>query len=281
MISEATPSSMMQPAQSVDSRRERRVAIKSIVLPFLGSRTNDYSPFQYLLSDLSPRGAKILIPNWLIRREWLHKGEEVDVHAPFLFEGETYFNGEIAWERRDDEYGGQACGIHFTKKMPSTYPVTISFEKASLEMDLTNFSSAGNLMLLVLKDAILLKRGISIYLKHLAPYLSRISGVDKKEYAFLRHFLIEDGVQHVNRNREHLEAVYQELLKGSCSQEEVASCVNIEMLMQFFEPEIPADVFSVAFYDESVAPYVRSIKALEKKLYYSYNTLMLLYIQSI
>lgn len=262
-------------------RRERRVSIESVVLPFLGSLVDEFSPFQYILSDLSLHGAKILLPSWLSLRERLRKGDMVDLHAPFRFAGEIYSMGEIVWDRFDTDNDAQACGIHFEQRTPQLYPVAISFDEHAVSVDLTDFQSPGGLMLRVLKDAILLKRGIAIYLKHLAPYLSRISGSDKVQYGFLRHFLLEDAAQHVERNRKQLEAVYAELAAGACTQEELAACVSVEDLLEHFEPEIPADVFAQAFMSKAVAPYLRSIKALEKKLYSTYNTLMLLYLHSI
>ena len=74
----------MTPEAALKERRENRLEVASIVLPFLGSRENDFSPFQYLLSNLSPHGAKILIPRWLALRERLNPGEVIDFHAPFL-----------------------------------------------------------------------------------------------------------------------------------------------------------------------------------------------------
>ncbi len=264
-----------------DSRRESRCDIESIVLPFLGTIQEDYSPFQYLLSDMSMHGAMILLPRWLSLREKLHKGDVVDFHAPFRFAGETFSSGKIVWERWDQDSDAQACGVYFETRTPVHHPVAISFDEQSVTVDLTDFRSPGDMMLRVLKDAILLKRGVRIYLKHLAPYLSRISGADKEQYAFLRQFLIEDAMRHVERNLAQLQAVHGELAAGLCTQEELAACVSVEDLLGAFEPEIPADVFALAFTAMAVAPYLRSIKILEKKLYWAYNSLMMLYIQSV
>lgn len=265
---------------SQDKRYERRADISSIVLPFLGSREDDFTPFQYILGDLSLHGAMILIPRWLSRRERLRMGDEVDFHAPFRFAGETYTSGRIVWERWNTELDAQACGVSFARIMPALYPVAISFDDRQLDIDLTEFNTPEGLWLLVLKDAILLKRGIHIYLKHLAPYLSRISGLDKEQYALLRSFLLDDAAFMVKRNQQRLENVREEMSRIMSSQADLASYLNMEDLLEAFEPEIPADVFSLAFHDEAVTPYLRSIKMLEKKLYANYNTLMMLYIHS-
>ncbi|MDP3480929.1 MAG: PilZ domain-containing protein [Desulfoprunum sp.] len=265
---------------SQDLRSEHRVDISSIILPFLGSREDDFTPFQYILADLSLHGAKVLLPSWLSRRDRLSLGDEVDFHAPFRFGGETYTSGCIVWERWDKEFDAQSCGVRFDRKKPAIYPVAISFDDRYLDIDLAAFHTPEGLVSLVIKDAVLLKRGIRIYLKHLAPYLSRISGIDKDQYALLRAFLLEEPAAHVARNQKRLEKVLEVLSDPTFSQADLASYIDIEELLDVFEPEIPADVFMFAFQDEAIAPYLRSIKMLEKKLYNNYNTLMMLYVHS-
>ncbi len=271
---------MDKPVSGQDQRSENRVDISSINLPFLASREDDFTPFQYILGDLSLHGAKVLLPGWLSRRDRLRLGDEVNFHAPFRFAGETYTSGRIAWERWDREFEAQSCGVRFDRKMPAIYPVAISFDDHHFAIDLAAFDTPEGLVALVLKDAVLLKRGIRIYLKHLAPYLSRISGIDREQYAILRAFLLDDAADHVERNQQRLEQVLAVVADPAFSQADLASHIDVEELLDIFEPEIPADVFMLAFQDDSVAPYLRSIKQLEKKLYTNYNTLMMLYIQS-
>ena len=263
-----------------DQRSESRVSISSIILPFLGSRTDDFTPFQYILRDLSLHGAKVLIPRWLSRRDRLRINDEVNFHAPFRFAGATYITGRIVWDRWETEFDAQACGVTFATKMPAIYPVAISFEEQQVDIDLTEFNTSKGLLLLVLKDAILLKRGIRIYLKHLAPFLSRISGIEKEPFIILRSFLFDDAESRVQQNQQYLEKVFNFLSEASIIKTDILSLLNIEELLDAFEPEIPADVFSLAFEDASVLPYLHSIKSLEEKLYTNYNTIMMLYMHS-
>jgi hypothetical protein len=265
---------------SNDFRREPRLEVSSIVLPFLGSREDDFSPFQYILADLSMNGAKVLIPRWLIIRDQLSRGDVLDFHAPFRFAGETYSQCVVAWVKWDSEVDGQVCGVSFEKKLPPTYPLFISYDAQSVSIDLSRFAGKPNILLRILKDAVLLKRGIAIYLKHLAPYLSRISGLEKKDYAFLRSFLIDDAARHVKHSIGRLQELYDTVMQGTCTETSIQECLNPEDYLDVFEPEIPSDVFAASFLDQSVAPYIRSIKILEKKLYTSYNALVLLYLSA-
>ena len=73
----------------MESRRETRLPIESIVLPFLGSRELDFQPFEYLLQDVSPGGVKISIPSWVQGRESINRGERVNLHVPFEVKGKV------------------------------------------------------------------------------------------------------------------------------------------------------------------------------------------------
>lgn len=96
----------------------------------------------------------------------------------------------------------------------------------------------------------------------------------------LRSFLFDDAESRVQQNQQYLEKVFNFLSEASIVRTDILSLLNIEDLLDAFEPEIPADVFSLAFEDESVLPYLHSIKSLEEKLYTNYNTLVMLYMNS-
>jgi len=66
------------------------------------------------------------------------------------------------------------------------------------------FKTIEDLAVRVLKDTVLLKKGILIYLKHLAPYLSRIADTTPEQYEFLRGFLINDTAARVQDNIQKL-----------------------------------------------------------------------------
>jgi len=45
--------------------------------------------------------------------------------------------------------------------------------------------------------------------------------------------------------------------------------------------EIYVDIFKAAFADANINPYLNAIKDLEKRLYFNYNTIVLLYLRSL
>jgi hypothetical protein len=269
---------MSEHPATTDVRREERYPVRSVVMPFLGSREQDFFPFQYLLHDMSHSGVKILLPDWLSKREHLAVDDLVDFHVPFRFEGRVFTRGRIAWARWDEEQNAQACGARMELQAQPLYPVVLSTESDEVSINLAGFSSMESLMARVVKDSILLKRGVLIYLKHLAPYLSRVSDADREEYGLLRAYLLDDMRDAVQANLERLKALRREFEKGECTLESIQACVNLDDLLSVMEPELHADLITLAFGRQSVAPYVRAIKQLEKKLYSNYNTMVLIYI---
>lgn len=84
-------------------RCSARHATTGIAFPFLGTNQADRAAFQYLLRDISAGGAQILLPNWVVKRERLRGGEQIDFHLPFVFDGITYSRGCLVWAMRDQQ----------------------------------------------------------------------------------------------------------------------------------------------------------------------------------
>jgi len=262
---------------ALQKRIEKRTPIESMVMPFLGSRTEDSSPFQYLVQDLSPHGAKIVLPKWVLKRELLRVGDMVDFHLPFIFDGEAYAAGEIVWAKFDDELDAQACGVRIDERAPTYYPVSLSFEDLGVGVDLTAFKTSENLLDRVLKDSILLKKGILIYLKHLKPMAARILDAEAEDIAEMRAFFFDDTTDCVRSNIEKLERLRDEMRDAACSGDKAAACFDLEDLRSAMEPEIVPNVWTVAFDQEMMSQYINAINQLERRLFYNYNTIVMLY----
>lgn len=258
-------------------RREDRIAIDSVNLPFLGSRGKDSAIFQYLLLDISMHGARIVLPQWVVKREILYKDERIDFHLPFLFAGETFNQGSVAWATLDDKLGGLVCGVRIDARAPLYYPVYVSFEGKSIAVDLTDLSTPEDLLDKIFKDTILLKKGILIYLKHLKPILARTTGYDAATLRRLRGFLFEDMNGLVLKNIERLKVFRSNIDTGVCSINRIQQVFDLEELRESMEPELDASVWSAAFEQDIMRQYLAAIVTLEKKVFYNYNTLVMLY----
>jgi hypothetical protein len=262
-------------------RIERRIPIESLVMPFLGSRVPDSSLFQYLVQDLSLHGAKIVLPKWVLKREHLQIGDFIDLHLPIIFEDGVFEAGEIVWDKYDQEIDAQAYGVRIKERAPLYYPVSISFEGQSVGIDLTAFNASENIMDRVLKDSILLKKGILIYLKHLKPMTARMLDAEASELAQIRDFFFNDTGGSVQANIEKLKRVRESFNETACSMHKMATCFNLEDLRITMEPEIVPDVWNAAFEQENMSQYIGAIAQLERRLLYNYNTIVMLYMSSI
>lgn len=263
---------------SVAERRAKRLDVESVVLPFLGSRAEDYQSFEYLLQDVSVEGVGIAIPRWLVARENLRQGERLHLHLPFELGGRMLHSGIVAWVRWDEEQDAQLAGVVLDSYAPALYPVYVSVDTREVAIGLEHFPGLEHILVRVLKDSLLLKRGILVYLKHLAAFFSRVCDLDREEYALFREVIIEDVRAKVLANAERLSALQPR------TGEEGAMAVDrldLSELREAMEPELYVDMFRGALGDETVALFLKAIKELERKLLSNYNTCVLLYINSL
>lgn len=266
---------------SANKRNENRIAINSVNLPFLGTRESDQACFQYLLLDVSLHGARIAIPQWVVNRELIKQDDLVNFHIPFQFNKKYFDQGSIAWSRWDDALQANAYGASFNRESPALYPVFISFETSEISISLQDFPAMEDILVKVLKDSVLLKKGILIYLRHLIPYFSRITKYSPKDYPLLKEFMLDDVRNRILEHLQGLEAIYGDVCEKVRNPSEIPKFIDLESLRTLVESEIHQELFQIAFASESIKPYILAIKKLEKKLCYNYNTVVMIYIRSL
>jgi hypothetical protein len=144
-----------------EKRKEQRVGIDVINLPFLGSKEEDHLCFQYLMVDVSSSGARIAIPKWVVNRELIRKNDIINFHLSFEVEKNFYDQGRIVRTQWDDDIQSEIYGVSVenVKPLPCPGPHALS----------------ENTVAKLLKDSMLLKKGVYIYLSHLIPLFSRIT----------------------------------------------------------------------------------------------------------
>lgn len=264
-----------------ERRKEKRLDISSVNMPFLGTRGEDHSSFQYLILDLSRSGIGFTIPNWVVSREGIRKNDTVNFHLPLNIEGQFYNQGSILWTKWDDVIQGEVCGAILCNKERPSYPVFISVESGSVSVDLDDFQVHENLLCKVIKDTAFLKKGVEIYLGHLIPFFSRISKYPPKEYPALKESLFLDVHRRIREHSDQLEKFYERVREEMPARSEIPRIVDLEELRTMIESEIYIEIFRIAFSDENIMPYLNAIKDLEKRLYFNYNTVVMLYIHSL
>jgi len=260
-------------------RASKRLDVSSVVLPFIGSRESDHQPFQYILQDLSAGGVSIAIPAWLASRELLVRGERVAFHLPFVVGGSVMDAGEVVWERWDPEQESQLAGLKLDRTAAPAYPIQLGIEADGVKLDLAGFSAQDNVLARVLKDCMLLKRGILIYLKHMTAYFSRVSDLSREDYAEFRTLILDEVRDRVAANAAWFESLLGRLGQGGMVRDEQVQELDMEELRQAAEPEIYADLLAQALQSDVVHRYLDAIKHLERKVYADYNALTMLYLR--
>lgn len=269
---------MDQPSFS-ELRASKRLDVTSTVLPFIGSRESDHQPFQYLLQDVSAGGVKIAIPTWLASREHLPRGERVAFHLPFVLGGAVMDAGVVSWERWDQEQESQLLGLSLDRAAAPAYPILLTVNEDGLALDLAGLDLPGGLLAAVLKDCMLLKRGILIYLKHMAAYFSRVSDLSREDYAEFRSLVLDEVRDRVAVNAAWFEALIGRLGQEGGVRDEHVQELDLEELRLAAEPEIYADLLAQALQSDVVRRYLDAIKLLERKVYANYNAMTLLYLR--
>lgn len=262
-----------------DMRSSARLDVSSAVLPFIGSRESDHQPFQYLLQDVSAGGVKIAIPAWLASRELLARGERVAFHLPFVLAGSVMDAGVVVWERWDPEQESQLVGLNLDTAAAPAYPILLGVEADGVKLDLAGFSAQGGILAAMLKDCMLLKRGILIYLKHMAAYFSRVSDLSREDYAQFRTLVLDEVRDRVAANAAWFEALLGRLGQGGEVRDEQVQELDLEELRRAAEPEIYADLLAQALQSDVARRYLDAIKHLERKVYAAYNALTMLYLR--
>lgn len=264
-----------------ERRRQPRLEFDSLVFPFIGTRHPDHSSFQYMPMDISRQGLKIALPNWLVSKENLETGDRINLHVPFLLDDVHFQQGTVVWRRWDDSLETQTAGIQMESGKRFQYPIHLCLNTGRIAIDLRDFDSLAGLLQRMLKDCRLLKKGVAIYLKHIVPYFFRVGGYPREDYPMLKEVVFDDFLKRIRENEKKFEAFCELACEMDLQSRTLAECLDLEELRCVTESEIQVDILTSAFDSPEIMPYLQAIKKLEEKLYFNYNTIVMIYIKTI
>ena len=258
-----------------DQRREARISLSTVSLPFLGIRDAEHLTFEYFLLDASPSGIQLSIPEWVSAWNKLKTEDEITLFLPLKVGGATLNKGRILWLKRDEETREQNCGAQMdggSRPGAGNFFLesdgTIRWQGSSPHQGFKDYIAT------LLKDSSLLKKNILIYLSHLVPYFSRIVK-DRDRYPEIRDLIFDDIRRQVEEHHLRLKE-----LAGKVSQardvlsgfSEIGDFANLRRLM---DSELDKNLFRMIFEKETVLWYLEEIKQLENRLYFNFNSLVL------
>lgn len=266
---------------NLDRRHESRITLDSIILPFLGCREEDHTCFQYIPIDFSTKGCKIAVPLWVVNRERIQMNDVISVSSPFRLQGHTFYQGRVIWTKWDETMVSQFCGLTLLQEMPPAYPVFFNLDGSNITMNQEELAKIDDCILELFKDIVLLKRGASIYFKHLIPYFSRITGYSTKEYPQLKNLLLSDIQYNIINHINSLTDIFDIIKSSDVVYKNMVTLIDLEFIRTLIESEINIDLLSITFDSQEAHKYLISIKELENKLYANYNNLVMIHVMSL
>jgi hypothetical protein len=252
-----------------DRRKETRKTVDSLNLPFLGSKDEDHLCFEYLLIDLSKSGLKIAIHKLVVNQEEIRKGDILNFHLPYEIDKTFYDQGKVVWIEWDENMEVQSCGISVESSKSISHPYLLPI------------TQKGNTLINIIKDMVLLKNGVHVYFCHLIPYFSKITKYSPQEYPQLKAFSNDSIRNKVSEHHAELEDTLSKLENYMTSASEIPKFIDLARLRLTVESEIYVDIFRITFSDERIMPYLNEIIKLEERLYFDYNIIVMLYVNSL
>lgn len=160
------------------------------------------------------------------------------------------------------------------------YPLYIHTDTQSIQLDLGDHDSMEALLITLFKDAVLLKKGILIYLNHLVPYFSRLSERSREDYDRLKGVLFDDIRKLVTTHMDLIETLYRQVQVERKSVRDILEIIDFNQVREAICSEIQDEVLKIALDTEAVVPYLDAIQTLEKKMYTNYNAIVILLLYS-
>lgn len=283
----------MEPSQSGAS-----VETDTLKFPFLGTLENGES-FEYLLLNLNSDFAEIALLQWFLNRHKLHINDQIDLHLPYSLSSQYNLNSDISVTvvaaRHSEEIGGEIYQVSFSKGNREFDAKAYSLDQVTKQLQAA--TSPMELLTHLIKDSMFLKAGVRVYFKHLIPYFSRISNFSQQEYIKLELYFLHDIESRIKDNEVKLEKLYHTVKKYVTKTEEIPIHIDLEVLREILESEISLPLFNVVFSKNKklsvqefsklphsqygIFMYISAIKSLEKRLYYNYNNIVIIYLKSL
>lgn len=257
-----------------------------IHLPLIGSKSNR-ELFEFLLLQIHDRSALISIPLCLKHGTFLEKGEKVNLHLRKLIQ-QKHFN-LLKTEGNINLLPSNKKNSEYCYKVIFDSPLKIE----SREDNILSPQENNDKLISLIKDSLLLKNGIYIYLKHFVPYLSRMVTIHPSHYKALKLYMFNDIQNLVLQNLNKLEKLYNRCKRDLEIHLDTYIEIDLDQIKELCYSEIDPELLNLALTTAPttslntstpfIAPqnmYINAIKLAEERLYENYNTIVELFIAS-
>ena len=105
--------------------------------------------------------------------------------------------------------------------------------------------------------------------------------MSREEFEELKEIFLSDVARRLESNLAGLLSLSREASSMDLEGGRAAAFLDLEQLRVLVESEFYSELFASAFPGEMVGQYIGAIKVLEQRLFYNYNTVVMLYIRSV
>lgn len=247
--------------------------------PLCGSLQDEYDMFQYILVGKEANGIEISSPAKLAYSYMLKEFDIVNLHLIFKLGERCFAKGQVTAIRTDKATNEQVFQLSLIEEHAFDYLCNLTWRDDKQFYIEACVSSAPELLAQFckeIKECILLKKGVAVYLKHLSAYFSRLIGYHHSKYPQFNLFFFDTALLALMKKIEKLNSLAEKLSQES-PQTAFTNLISMKEIFELVESEVNLDVINLTFTKGDHLPYMIAIKELEEKLYWNYNTLIMLY----
>jgi hypothetical protein len=241
-------------------------------LPLCGSIAFDYDPLQFFVVGYRDNEVLLTSPWWLDQGYIMREDVVINLHVPLIIGDAFHAKGIVKKIYRDTAQTEMIYGLTLIRETPIDWPYAVQLID-NQQPTITFKQSIPILLTKGIRECILLKKSIAVYLKHLAVFFSRVTGLPREVYRRFNQFYFEDILTQIREKIARLEAI--EISLPSVENMQKVPELNFEELQTLVATELSLDLLNLAFDRSRHLSYIIAVKEVEEQLYWYYNLLLL------
>lgn len=244
------------------------------VVPLIGTVKVEFDVFQFYIGEISDLNLLIRIPDKLPNALNLKHLDLINFHLAFRKRQSYYAHGRVDQIEYNRELKEAIYTISLIEDIDDKAPVVIEIEQGN-KLTINPIQHPREVIHNSVKNLLLLKQGVGVYLKHLSTYFSRLIGYSLNRYPEFCEFFFDTLKRKIDEKIANISNRY-DYLKDLTTTKDICENLDFEFYTSYVESEVNLDILNIAFGTDAHLPYIVAIKELEESMYQHYNILVLL-----
>ena len=268
--------------EHIDKAIQRYIS-RSPALPFVAIRESDFALFEYVPLDVSFPTIKVVLPPWLREQERLRDQDLISLNTSYVLSRGNFSHAYVSASEHHFGLNAEIVTLRFSEPEGNKLPIWMAEPKLEVALSLPEQLSIEEYFLTLLKDILILKKGINIYFSHLVPLFSRVLNQQQTDFKGVRTVLFEDVGKQLLEGTKRLEVYRSSVSKALTSKKRFKDALaesNFEEILSDLRYPLPFELFTTAIRDIVARNYLTSIKHLERRKFITYNVLTSIYVNA-